>query len=195
MVRRLLQSGALAAAAVLLPLMLPASASDLSDATSLREKCEKEVKVVEIAVKNFGSAAVLTDFQKGNEILRGAKIMMAQSKFAEAKRQYNDYLTLQNGMYKNLSAIYIERTDAINKEVPADLVDFIDNEKVCAYFKLANQNLVDARTSITRQYYKHAVDLCRDAKRYALGSYKLAGKALPSKYGKDMADINGKISD
>jgi len=174
-------------------LSLPVAASDLSDATTLREKCEKEVKIVEIAVKNFGSDAVMKDFQSGNECLKAAKLMMAQSKFADAKTKYGEYLAIQSGMYKNLSAIYIERTGALNNEVASDLVDFIDTDKVSVYFKLANENLVNAKTNSMRQYFKQAVELCRNAKKYALGSYKLAGKEMPSKYAKDMTDANGQI--
>jgi hypothetical protein len=191
--RHSLPAWAVIIAAASFLMALPVSASDLSDATTLREKCEKEVKVVEIAAKNFGSAAVLKDFQSGNEILKAAKLMMAQSKFAEAKTKYGEYLSVQSAMYKNLAAIYIDRTDAVHKEVSADLVDFIDNEKVGAYIKLANQNLVDAKSNSVRQYFKQAVSLCRDAKKYALGSYKLANRELPAKYGKDMADINGQL--
>lgn len=170
-----------------------ALASDLSEATELREKCEAQVKVLEVAARNFGDDAVLRDFQQGTELLRSAKVKMAQSKYAEAKPLYADYLKLQHRVYKGLASIYIKRAEEVFNEVTTELVDFIDNKKVDQYFKLANQNIQDARLASGGERYKEAVELCRNSKNYLFESYKAAGKATPEKYARDIKDINREI--
>ncbi len=170
-----------------------AAASDLSDATTLREKCESEARVLEIPARNFGSESDKAEFQKGMDILKSAKIKMAQSKYIEAKTLYNEYLKLQSTLYKSLAAAYIARTDAVISEITTELVDFIDNKKVDQYFKLATQNLNDAKSSSAGERYKTAIDLCRNAKSFAIETYKLAGKEVPEKYKKDVKDINREI--
>lgn len=188
-----------AAVAVLMPAFfvlmtqLPVIASDLSDATTLREKCEAESKPLDIAVKNFGSQSDKSSFQSGADMLKAGKVKMAQSKFLEAKAIYNDYLKLQNSIYKSLAASYISRTDELINEITAELVDSIDNKKIDQYFKLAAQNLKDAKASEQGERYKSAVDLCRNAKKYVIDSYKLAGKKTPEKYERDLKDIAKQI--
>jgi hypothetical protein len=168
-------------------------ASDRSDATALRERCEAEVKVLEIAVKNFGSEKDLKDFQDGIHLIKTGKVKIAQSKYLEAITKYNEYLKLHHKIYKSLASIYIARTEQLYNDVAAELVDFIDNEKVGQYLKLANQNLADAKARDLSENFKLAVDLCRNAKKYSLDCYKAANKEIPEKYKKDLKDINKEI--
>jgi hypothetical protein len=172
---------------------IPVSASDRSDATALRERCEAESKVLEITVKNFGSEKDVKDFQEGISLIKTGKVKIAQSKFLEAIAKYNEYLKLHHNIYKSLSASYITRTEQLYNDVAAELVDFIDNEKVGQYLKLANQNLADAKSRDLSENFKLAIDLCRNAKKYSLDCYKAANKVVPEKYKKDLKDINKEI--
>jgi hypothetical protein len=168
----------------------PLLASDRGDATALRERCEAESKVLEIAVKNFGSEKDVKDFQDGISLIKTGKVKIAQSKFLEAIAKYNEYLKLHHQIYKSLSASYIARTDQLYNDVAAELVDFLDNEKVGQYLKLANQNLADAKSRDMSENFKLAIDLCRNSKKYSLDCYKAAKKEIPDKYKKDLKDIN-----
>ncbi len=168
-------------------------ASDLSDATALRERCEKEIKILEISVKNFGDNVDLDDFAKGEQMIRLGKVKFIQSKFTEAIEIYNNYLKLQFNIFEILAKKYIDRTEKINDAVGEDLVDFINNRKIVDYLRLASQNLRDAKAAMATKHYMKIIDVCRNAKNYALSSYKVAAKPLPDYYRKDMADIEGKI--
>jgi len=171
----------------------PVSASDRSDATALRERCEAELKVLEIAVRNFGSDKDAKDFQDGINLIKTGKLKIAQSKYLEATAKYNEYLKLHHQIYKSLSASYIARTEQLYNDVAAELVDFIDNEKVGQYLKLANQNLADAKSRDLSENFKLVIDLCRNAKKYSLDCYKAANKEIPEKYKKDLKDINKEV--
>lgn len=168
-------------------------ASDRSDATALRERCEAESKVLEIAVRNFGAEKDVKDFQDGINLIKTGKVKIAQSKYLEATAKYNEYLKLHHQIYKSVAAGYITRTEQLYNDVAAELVDFIDNEKVGQYLKLANQNLADAKSRALTENYKLAIDLCRTAKKYSLDCYKAANKEVPEKYKKDQKDINKEI--
>jgi len=168
-------------------------ASDRSDATALRERCEAESKVLEIAVKNFGAEKDIKDFQDGINLIKTGKVKIAQSKYLEAIAKYNEYLKLHHQIYKRVAEIYIARTEQLYNDIAAELVDFIDNEKVGQYLKLANQNLADAKSRDLTENFKLAIDLCRSAKKYSLDCYKAANKQIPEKYKKDLKDINKEI--
>ena len=170
-----------------------AAASDRSDATTLREKCEAEFKHLEIVVKNFGSESDVSGLQKGIDLLKTGKVKLAQSKYLDAKAIYNDYLKLQSEIYKSLASSYSARTEAMINEITAELVDFLDNEKISQSFRLAAQNLNDAKSSEKGERYKMAVDLCRNAKKFVIDSYKQAGKNVPDKYRKDAKDNDKQI--
>ena len=168
-------------------------ASNLSDATQLREKCEKEISVLEVPLKNFGDAADLEAFANAEKKVKLGKVKFIQSKYPEAIELYNDYLKMQHALYKSLAKKYVDRTARIVDDVAADLVDHVDDTKVEKYLRLANQNLVDAKTALSSPHAKGAVNFCRMAKSYALGAYKLAGKAVPAGYEKDAADNDNKL--
>ncbi len=167
--------------------------SNLSDATALREKCESEVKVIEIAVKNFGEKPDVENFEKGVRLIKTGKVRFIQSKYPEAIDKYKQYLKLQYHLYESLAKKYTARTEKIVNAMAEDLVDYIDNKKVEQYFRLANQNLKDAKSNMNNNHFKNSVDLCRAAKNYAIKSYGLVGKKAPDKYKKDLVDIDGKI--
>lgn len=171
----------------------PLFASDLSEATQLRERCEAESKVLEIAVANFGAQDDLKNFQDGIQIIKAGKVKFAQSKYLEAKAKYNEYLKLQSQIYKSVAGLYITRTEQLYNDIAAELVDFIDNDKVGQYLKLTNQNLADAKSCMSREATKLAIDHCRTAKKYALDCYKVLKKDVPENYKKDLTDINKEI--
>lgn len=178
---------------MLLVIVLPASASDLSDATALRERCEKEIQGLEVSVKNFGDNVDIDEYVKGEQMIKLGKVKFIQSKFTEAIEIYNNYLKLQFGLYEILAKKYIDRTDTINDAAGEDMVDFIDNKKIVAYLRLATQNLKDAKAAMATKHYSKIISVCRIAKNYALSTYKVAGKPLPEQYKKDAADNDGKI--
>jgi hypothetical protein len=178
---------------LLYSLIVPGYASDLSDASALRERCEKEILGLEVSVKNFGDNVDIEEFQKGEQSIKLGKVKFIQSKFTEAIEIYNKYLTLQYNLYEILAKKYIDRTEKINDAVGEDLVDFINDKKVVEYLRLATQNLKDAKAAMATKHYKNIIDVCRSAKNYALGTYKIAGKPVPEQYKKDVTDNEGKI--
>ncbi len=167
--------------------------SDLSDASALRERCEKEITGLEVSVKNFGDNADIEEFKKGEQLVKLGKVKFIQSKFPEAIDNYNKYLNIQYKLYEILANKYIERTEKLNDTVGEDLVDFVNDKKVVEYLRLATQNLKNAKAAMATKHYKHIIDVCRTAKNYATGAYKLVGKNIPEEYKKDMADNEGKI--
>ena len=155
-----------------------AFASDLSDATHLRERCEKEIKALEVPAKNFGDPADLASFAEAEKQIKLGKVKFIQTK----------YLKIQSALYRSLAKKYVERTDTLVDAVGVDLVDHVDDKKVEKYMQMASQNLKDARTALDSPHPKGAIDLCRTAKNYALSAYKLVGKTAPAQYEKDIAD-------
>ncbi len=163
-------------------------ASELSDATHLRERCEKEIKAIEVPVKNFGDAADLASYTEAEKQIKLGKVKFIQTKNQEAIALYNEYLKIQSTLYHSLAKKYVERTDKLVDEVGVDLVDHVDDKKVEKYMQMASQNLKDAKTVLGSPHPKGAIDLCRTAKNYALSAYKLVGKTAPAQYDKDAAD-------
>ncbi len=171
----------------------PLFSSDLSDASALRERCEKEVKILDVSVKNFGDNVDIEDFAKGEQLIKTGNVKFIQSKYPEAIENYNKYLAIQFKVYEVLANKYITGTAKLNDAAGEVLVDFIDNKKVVDYLRLASQNLNDAKSAMATKHYMQIIDVCRTAKKYALGAYKLAGKEIPDQFKKDAADIEGKI--
>jgi len=168
-------------------------ASDLSDATEMRAKCEAEFKAIEVPAKNFGNYYVKQNYKTAADLLKDGKIKLAQSKYQDAIAIYKKYLQLQNDMYKELSKDYITRAETIYNDTAVELVDFIDNEKVSKYFTMANQNVVDAKKADKAGNYKLVIETCRTSKKYSFESYKSAGKPVPDKYRKDVKDNNKEL--
>ena len=183
----------LMSAFLILPAALPVQASDLSDATALRERCEKEIQHLEVCVKNFGDNVDLDEFAKGEKLIKLGKVKFIQSKFPESIEIYNNYLKIQFSLYEILAKKYIDRTEKINDAIGEDMVDFIDDKKIVDYLRLATQNLNSAKASMATKHYNKIIDVCRTAKNYSLSTYKVAGKPLPEEYKKDAADNEGKI--
>lgn len=173
--------------------LTPLFSSDLSDATALREKCERELKIIEVSVKNFGDASDLQEFKKGEKLVKLGRLKFAQTKYPEAIDKYNNYLKLQHNLYESLAKKYTERTAKLIDEIAEDLVDYIDNRKVEEYIRLANQNLKDAKSTMINRHYKSTINHCRLAKNYAFGTYKLIGKKIPKQYERDSADNEKRI--
>ena len=170
------------------------SASDLSDAKTLRKRCETEIKQLKVVVMNFGNETDKGNFAKAQRNIKMGKLKMIQTKYKEAIEQYNKYLKIHHNIYKSLSKKYITRTTKLIDDVGMDLVDYIDKNKVEKYLQMASQNLNDAKSSDLSKHYKSAVKNCRRAKEYVLNAYKQAGKKIPVKYKVDIDDIAGKIS-
>lgn len=190
-VMKMLSGRVLSAATLMLAIVIAAGgafASDLSDATHLRERCEKEIKALEVPAKNFGDAADLASFAEAEKQIKLGKMKFIQTKYREAIAIYNEYLKIQSALYRSLAKKYVERTDTLVDAVGVDLVDHVDDKKVEKYMQMASQNLKDARTALDSPHPKGAIDLCRTAKNYALSAYKLVGKTAPAQYEKDIAD-------
>lgn len=181
--------------AVLIFLLLSVNAfsSDHSDASDLRDRCEKEIKGLEVSVKNFGETADIEEFNKGAELIKTGKVKFIQSKYTDAIENYNKYLSIQYNLYEILANRYIDRAEKLIDGVAEDLVDYINDKKVVEYLRLANQNLKDAKTAMATKHYKNIIEVVRSAKNYAISAYKLVGKEIPEQYKKDAADNEGKI--
>ncbi|RPI91785.1 MAG: hypothetical protein EHM32_10150 [Spirochaetales bacterium] len=182
----------LAVLAMLAPAMT-VYASDLSDATHLRERCEKEIKALEVPVRNFGDASDLASFAEAEKQIKLGKVKFIQTKYQEAIVIYNEYLKIQAALYRSLAKKYVERTDKLVDGVGVDLVDHVDDQKVEKYMQMASQNLKDAKTALDSPHPKGAIDLCRTAKNYALSAYKLVGKAAPAEYDRDAVDNGNSV--
>lgn len=169
------------------------SASILSEARKLRKISERESKNIKISVLNFGDKSDKSDFNKALRMIKIGKIKLAQNKYSEAKTNYKNYLKLQNSIYASLAKKYMERTQKIIDDVAVDLVDFLDNQKINKYFKMASQHYNDAKRTMTRKQYKIVIGDCRRSKEYMFGAFKVAGKKLPVKYIVDSTDIKKKI--
>lgn len=180
---------------MLLPLFFStiALASDMSDAEQLRERCEREIKSLNVVVTNFGDTTDKANLDKAIKETKLGKVRIAQTKYAIAKNHYNNYLQLQYDLYKSLSAKYIKRTEILIDDIAIDMVDDIDNKKIEKYLKMASQNLKDAKSNYTGKHYKVAIDHCRMSKKYLLATYKVVNKSLPDKYKKDASDNDLKI--
>jgi len=173
---------------------IPLFASDMSDAKMLRERCEKEVKHLEVCVKNFGDTSEKERFAKAERLLKIGKLKITQSRFKKAVETYNQYLKMQYNLYVDLAKKYIQRTQEVNDQVAEELVDHIDEPKVDKYFKLAYRNLKKARDSMNQKNPVQAIRDCRKSKEFSLGVYKLAGKEVPGTYRVDVLDAAGKIA-
>jgi hypothetical protein len=170
-----------------------AAASDLSDATSMRQKCEEEYKALDITVKNFGNPFVKRRYEDAGVMLKEGKLCLAQSKYKEAMEIYKKYMILNNEIYKDLSVDYINRAETMYNDTAKELVDYYDNDKVGNYFRLAKQNVDDAKKAAASNNYRLAIDLSRISKKYSIESYRLAGQAVPDKYKKDIKDNNKEL--
>jgi hypothetical protein len=182
------------AAIIAFPAALALYASDSSDAEMLRQRCEKELKTLEVCVMNFGDTGDQSKYATGVKEIKLAKVRITQSKFKEAIEKYNGYLKLQNEIYKSLAEKYLARTQTMNDTIAEELADSIDTPKVDDYFKLAYRNLEDAKTAMTRGYYLQTIEACRRSKQYSLGAYTLVKKPAPDAYKTDIADNDGKIA-
>lgn len=170
-----------------------ATASDLSDATAMRQKCEEEYKALDITVKNFGNPFVKRRYEDAGVMLKEGKLCLAQSKYKEAMEIYKKYMVLNNEIYKDLSVDYINRAETMYNDTAKELVDYYDNDKVGNYFRLAKQNVDDAKKAAASNNYKLAIDLSRISKKYSIESYRLAGQAVPDKYKRDVKDNNKEL--
>jgi len=169
------------------------TASDLSDATAMRQKCEEEYRALEITVKNFGNPFVLRRYEDAGVMLKEAKLCLARSRYKDAMDIYKKYMVLNNQIYKDISVDYINRAETMYNNTAKELVDYYDNEKVSHYFRLAKQNVDDAKKAASANNYKLAIDLCRNSKKYSIESYRIAGQPVPDKYKKDIKDNNKEL--
>lgn len=174
------------------PAML--SASDSSDAEALRKRCEKEVKSLEVCVKNFGDAKDKSDYAECESQLKQGKLQLSQSKFKEGIDTYNGYLKLQSSVYTSVATKYLERTKDVNDKIAAEMVDSIDNPKVNDYLKLAYRNYEDAKTAMLRSYPVQVIDACRRSKQYSLATYGVVKKPVPDQFSVDKSDNDKKIA-
>ena len=176
----------------IMSLTLNLYSSDLSDAQSLRERCEKESVEVQVPVKNFGDQSDMDEFNRGMQMIKLGKVKFLQSKYPDASESFNKYLLLQQGLYKSLAKKYLERTEKMLDDIAVELIDN-SNPKIEEYLRLANQNFKDASKENTAERCKNSIKLCRIAKNYALSCYKAAGRSVPDQYKNDLTDIDNKM--
>ena len=179
--------------AVMFFLCVPLTASNQSDADTLKNKCVRESARLKIPVTNFGDEADRENFKKGEKLIKIGKVKFIQTKYVAAIDKFKEYLLLQSNIYKSLGDKYLSSTEKLIDAIAEDLVDYIDNQKVEKYLRLANQNLKDAKSEMLRKNYKNVVKMCRLSKNYAISAYKLVGKSAPEEYKKDSADNDNKI--
>ena len=168
-------------------------ASDLSDATMLRDKCETNLKALEVPVRNFGDSADIESFQKAGNLVKLGKMKFLQTQYLEAIKIYKEYLLLEKGIYMSLAKKYLARAQKMSDDIAAGLVDHIDKPNVEKYIRLANQNLKDAGREISAERYQNCIKLCRVSKKYSLSAYGAAGVKEPSQYEVDFADNENRI--
>jgi hypothetical protein len=169
------------------------SASDRTDATGLKEKCDKESKIIEVPIKNFGDEKDLAKFNEGLDIIKQGKVKLAQSKFLDAKAKFEQYLSIQKALYESLSAKYIQRTQEMIDKVAEDLADFVGEEDVLKKFANASQNLDNAKAAATRKQFENVMQPCRLARTALIGVYTMVKRDIPKEYERDIADNANKI--
>ncbi|MBN2544546.1 MAG: hypothetical protein JXB50_02035 [Spirochaetes bacterium] len=169
------------------------NSSDRTDALDLLTKCEQGSKQLEITVKNFGEKNDLDDFEKGIGLINLGRVKLAQTKYLDAKTNFQNYLNLEYNIYKSLAARYIKRVEQLFDETSNELAANISNEKVLKNFETANSYLENAKMQLTTKHYLEVVKISRLAKRSLLSNYEIAGKKIPDDYAKDFADNNNTI--
>ena len=167
--------------------------SDRSDSLDLMKKCEEESKILEISVKNFGEDKDKNDFENSLNLIKTGKIKVAQSKYLDAKKYFNDYLQFQYNTYKVLTERYIKRTELLVDEVAVDLADFITDGEILRNFEAANNYITMAKSFYGQKHYDKGINPCRMGKQKLLDNYKLVGKEVPEKYKIDLFDNAKKI--
>ncbi len=170
-----------------------AFASDRTDALDLMNKCDKESKIIEVPLKNFGDEKELAKFAEGQTLIKQGKVKQAQANYADAKAKFQEYLKIQKDIYETLSAKYVERTKILIDEIAEDLADFVGEAPVLKGFTTANQNLESGKASLARKQYENVILPCRLAKNSVIGLYAMVKKDLPEKYRRDLADFENKI--
>jgi len=173
--------------------LLFASASYHEEAIKLMKKCETEVQMIEIPTKNFGGKEDLKTFEDGLKIIKMGKVYVAQAKYQEAIKKFNEYLELQYNLYKSLGEKYIKRTEKLIDEIGLDLADYVSDDEILKNFTSASQHLANARAYMTKKQYDYVLNPCRRAKNYLIIIYKMVGKKTPDEYLVDLADYENKI--
>ena len=84
--------------------------SDRTDALSLQKQSTEELAILEIAVKNFGTDKELADVEKAKKLNKIGNLKYNQSKYLDAKAQYNESIKLQYAISKSMASIYLKRT-------------------------------------------------------------------------------------
>jgi hypothetical protein len=169
------------------------SGSDRTDALDLKDKSEKGSKQLEIVVKNFGDKEDLSSYEKGLNLIKSGNVSILQSNFLDASAKFNDYLKLEYDTYKSLATKYMQRVQDLINETSNDLVDNISIDGVQKNFTTASSHLNNAKSSFNTKHYQDVIMSSRIAKKYLFANYDLAGKKLPDKYQKDLADCGNKI--
>jgi hypothetical protein len=167
--------------------------SDRSDATDLMNKSDSDAKELEIAVRNFGDAAENVKYDEGIKIIKLGKVKLAQSKFLDAKAQFEKFLKIENELYQSMAPKYMERAQILIDKTSEDLVDFVSNPAVMKNFSEASRILDTAKTHFSQNKFQYSLQSSRISKTYVLNNYTLAKKPVPKEYIKDMADANKKL--
>lgn len=168
-------------------------ASEKSEAQALMKQCDDGVKLIKVPLANFGDENDNGKFNEGLNIIKLGKAKLAQAKYADAKVKFNQYLTIQNDLYKSLAEKYIKRTQDLIDEISVELADFVSDSYVLEAFTKANHYLDSARTQLKQKKFSEAVGNCKRAKKFLFDIYEKMKSELPDKYKKDSVDIKNEI--
>jgi hypothetical protein len=167
--------------------------SDRTDAIELMNKCDTEVKALEIPLKNFGDKDDLAKFDAGLSIIKQGRVKLAQSKFIEAKAKFEEYLKFQYDIYGSIAVKYVERTQQVIDKIAEELAEYLNQEDVLKNFNTASQYLESAKLYLTKKQYQNVIPPCRIAKNNVISLYTFLKIKVPEEYQKDQVDINNKI--
>jgi hypothetical protein len=186
-----LKKSLIAAFFLLLPYLL--QADDKSDAVNLLNECEQTSKTVEVALRNFGDAKDAASFDDGLNVIKQGKVMMALSKFKEAKARFLEYQKTEFDLYKSLAAKYLRRTQEMIDTIAVQFADYVNQKDVLQNLNDAVATLDSAKANFDSKAYMIVIKLCRSAKDRLLSCYSLVKKAVPDEYKKDLEDYALKI--
>ncbi len=169
-------------------------ASEKSEAAALMKQCDDGAKLIAVPLKNFGDSNDMAKYEEGLKTIKLGKAKIAQAKYADAKAKFNEYLALENDLYKSLADKYIKRTQDLIDEISVELADFVSDSYVLEAFTKANHYLDAAKTQVQEKKFALAVSACRRSKKFLFDIYvKMMKTDLPDKYKKDSVDIKNEI--
>jgi hypothetical protein len=168
-------------------------ASDRSDAVDLMNACERSSKTTEIAVRNFGDKNDDAAFDACMNTIKQGKVKLAQSKFLDAKAQFQAYQKAEFDLYGSLAQKYLQRTQEMIDKIAIEFADYVNQPDVLKNLNDASSTLDSAKANYGTRTYMIVIQLCRQAKNQLLNCYGLIKKDIPNEYKKDYEDYKLQI--